>query len=226
MDETFVTFQGADRSFAREFQTGGFSPRVLELALFAALQEQGHVLERPGGAPDFLIGGPHPVAVEATTSNPAQSTPAADLDPPKGSHPLVPKDLEDAENEFVLQCAKALRRKLEKRDAQGRSYWEQPHTQDRPFVIALESFHHLSALFHTVAPLASYLYGRRDVATRDEHSTLVLTSEEITEHRHKDTVIPSGLFTRPEAAHLSAVVFSNSATVGHVRWSGVSTATR
>lgn len=78
MDETFAVFHGADRSFVREFQTGGFSPRVLELALFGALQEQGHVLERTGGAPDFLISGPHPVAIEATTSNPAQTAPLPD----------------------------------------------------------------------------------------------------------------------------------------------------
>lgn len=215
MDETFTTFNGADRSFVREFQTGGFSPRVLELALFAALHEQGHTLEHTGGAPDFLLGGDDPVAIEATTSNPTQgASPAADLEQlPQGKHPLVPADLDDAEAEFVLQSAKALRRKLEKRSAQGHAYWQALHVQGRPFVIALESFHHLSALFHTVGPLASYLYGRRDVATRDDRGALVLTSEKITEHRRGDTSIPSGLFAQPEAAHLSAVIFSNSATV-------------
>ncbi|MFD5445988.1 hypothetical protein [Streptomyces tendae] len=215
MDETFAAFGGADRSFIREFQTGGFSPRVLELALFAALHEQGHTLEHTGGAPDFLLGGDHPVAIEATTSNPAQgASPEADLEQlPQGKHPLVPADLDDAEAEFVLQSAKALRRKLDKRSAQGHAYWQAPHVQGRPFVIALESFHHLSSLFHTVTPLANYLYGHRDVATRDDHGTLVLTSEKITEHRRGDTSIPSGLFAQPEAAHLSAVIFSNSATV-------------
>ncbi|MFB6674436.1 hypothetical protein ACFCWG_18915 [Streptomyces sp. NPDC056390] len=215
MDETFATFRGADRSFIREFQTGGFSPRVLELALFAALHEQGHTLEHTGGAPDFLLGGDNPVAIEATTSNPAQgASPAADLEQlPQGKHPLIPADLDDAEAEFVLQSAKALRRKLEKRSAQGHAYWEAPHVQSRPFVIALESFHHLSALFHTVGPLSNYLYGRRDVAARDDQGALILTSEKITEHRRGDTSIPSGLFAQPEAAHLSAVIFSNSATV-------------
>ncbi|WP_406426622.1 hypothetical protein [Streptomyces sp. NBC_00147] len=215
MDETFATFRGADRSFVREFQTGGFSPRVLELALFAALHEQGHSLEHTGGAPDFLLEGANPVAIEATTSNPTQgASPAADLEQlPQGKHPLVPADLDAAEAEFVLQSAKALRRKLEKRSAQGHAYWQAPHVQGRPFVIALESFHHLSALFHTVAPLANYLYGRRDVATRDHQGALVLASEKITEHRRGDTSIPSGLFAQPEAAHLSAVIFSNSATV-------------
>lgn len=78
---------------------------------------------------------------------------------------MVPADLKAAEAEFVFQSAKALRRKLLKRDAQGRAYWEQ-HVQGRPFVIALESFHHLSSLFHTVGPLADYLYGHRTVPGR------------------------------------------------------------
>ncbi|MFD3658128.1 hypothetical protein [Streptomyces sp. NPDC058620] len=214
MDEIFVTFHGADRSFVREFQTTGFSPRVLELALFAALHEQGHVLEHTGGAPDFLIGGSDPVAIEATTSNPAQgvSLEAAFEQLPREQHPLVPADLDDAEAEFVFQTAKALGRKIEKRSAQGHAYWQAPHVQGRPFVIALESFHHLSALFHTVSPLANYLYGCRDVATRDAEGALVLSSEKVTEHWRGDSRIPSGLFARPEAAHLSAVIFSNSAT--------------
>ncbi|MFG2803674.1 hypothetical protein [Streptomyces pseudovenezuelae] len=215
MDETFATFHGADRSFVREFQTGGFSPRVLELALYAALHEQGHTLERTGGAPDFLISGPHPAAIEATTSNPAQTAPIPDPDdaPGSGRHPLVPEDLEAAEAEFIVQSAKALRRKLLKRDAHGHAYWEQPHIQGRPFIIALESFHHLSSLFHAVGPLASYLYGHRTVPGRDGNGALVWTSEKITEHRYADTTIPSGLFALPEAAHLAAVIFSNSATV-------------
>ncbi|MFD5548694.1 hypothetical protein ACFWJQ_18395 [Streptomyces goshikiensis] len=215
MDEAFTTFHGADRSFIREFQTTGFSPRVLELTLFAALHEQGHVFEHTGGAPDFLIGGSDPLAIEATTSNPAQGTSltAAFHHPPRKEHPLVPADLDDAEAEFVLQAAKALSRKIEKRSAQGHAYWQAPHVQGRPFVIALESFHHLSSLFHTVGPLANYLYGRRAVATRDDEGALVLTSEKITEHRRGGSRIPSGLFAQPEAAHLSGVIFSNSATV-------------
>lgn len=41
MDEVFADFPDVDHSFVREFQTAGFSARVLELALFAALREQG-----------------------------------------------------------------------------------------------------------------------------------------------------------------------------------------
>lgn len=72
MDEIFADFPDVDHSFVREFQTGGFSPRMLELALFGYLQEQEYVLDRSKPAPDFVITGDSPVAIEATTSNPPQ----------------------------------------------------------------------------------------------------------------------------------------------------------
>ena len=46
MDEIFVDFSDVDHSFIREFQSGGFSSRVLELALFAYHQEQRYELVR------------------------------------------------------------------------------------------------------------------------------------------------------------------------------------
>ncbi|MFJ9026034.1 hypothetical protein ACIRPU_39625 [Streptomyces sp. NPDC102259] len=41
----------------------------------------------------------------------------------------------------------------------------------------------------------------------------MLNSQIVTEHRRKDKTIPSGLFAQPEAEHLAAVIFTNSATV-------------
>jgi hypothetical protein len=72
MDEVFAGFQDVDHSFVREFQTGGFSPRVFELALFAYLKEQGYDLDRSSPAPDLVIRGDVAVAIEVTTSNPSQ----------------------------------------------------------------------------------------------------------------------------------------------------------
>jgi hypothetical protein len=125
----------------------------------------------------------------------------------------IPDDLPSSQREFVFQAGKALRRKLLKRDAAGRAYWEQPHVAGVPFVIALEPFHATSALIHAVGWLAQYLYGRRDVFAYDAHGRLQLTSEPIRDHQHGGKSIPSGLFALPEAAHLSAVLFTNSSTV-------------
>jgi hypothetical protein len=213
MSEVFADFRDVDRSFVREFQTGGFSPRVFELALFAALREQNLVLDRDQATVDFVVRGEHPVAIEATTTNPAAGMDPDDVDPRTGPERLVPDDLDAAEREFVHQAGKALRRKLVKRDSQGRAYWELPHVAGVPFVIALEAFHGASSLFHAVSPLATYLLGRRDAAAFDDDGTLRLSAEQVSEHEYNGKVIPSGLFALPEAAHLAAVVFSNSATV-------------
>jgi hypothetical protein len=126
---------------------------------------------------------------------------------------LVPDDLPAAEQEFVFQAGKALRRKLLKRNAAGLAYWEQPHVFRMPFVIALESFHSASSLFHTVGFLSHYLYGQRDVFTYDTAGNLHISGESITEHQYRDKTIPSCLFSMPEASHLSAVLFTNSATI-------------
>jgi hypothetical protein len=82
-----------------------------------------------------------------------------------------------------------------------------------PFVIALESFHSASSLVHAIRPLGDYLYGQRDVATYDADGNLHLAGEPITEHQHGGKTIPSGLFSQPEASHLSAVLFTNNATI-------------
>ncbi|MFE9679544.1 hypothetical protein ACFYO5_36485 [Streptomyces sp. NPDC006259] len=213
MDETFADFPDVDHSFVREFQTAGFSARVFELALFAALREQGKELDRTSPAPDFLTTGDTPVAIEATTTNPPQGEKDDDEDITAAVRRLIPDDMEEAQAEFTMQIGKALRRKLEHRDAQGHAYWEKPHVKGTPFVIAVQSFHSPSALIHTTSTLSTYLYGIRDIPSRDAHGSLVLNSQVVTEHRHKHKTIPSGLFAQPEAEHLAAVIFTNSATV-------------
>jgi hypothetical protein len=213
MDEVFAGFRDADGSFVREFQTAGFSPRVFELALFAYLQEQGYDLDRSSPTPDFLLRGDSPVAIEACTSNPPQNDADKDTRLPSSGWPSVPDDLPSEEREFVFQAGKALRRKLLKRDAAGRSYWELPRLAGVPFVIALESFHNTGSLFHSVGFLAQYLYGLHDIPSYDPDGRLHLTAEPIGQHEHAGKCIPSGLFALPEAAGLAAVLFSNSSTV-------------
>ncbi|WP_217207477.1 hypothetical protein [Streptomyces sp. AC550_RSS872] len=215
MDEIFSTFPDTDGNFRKEFQTTGFSPRFLELTLYAMLQEQGHQVDRSSAAPDFVIRGAHPVAIEATTTNPPQgSTSETDEDIMAAVRRLIPDDLAEAEEEFVLQAGKAIRRKMIKRDAQGHAYWEKPHVAGVPFAIALEAFHHPSALIFSSTALANYLYGQRDVAHHDNNGRLVITSEQITEHKNRDKKpIPSGLFNQPGSEHLAAVMFTNDATI-------------
>lgn len=150
MNLIFADFRDVDKSFIQEFQTGGFSPRVFELALFAYLQEQDLELDRSEAAPDLVVRGSHPVAIEVTTTNPHQET--ASTAPAKVS--WIPNDLPEAHKAFVFQLAKVLRRKLVHRDAQGRAYWEKPHVAGVPFVIAVGAFHNEHAQWHPMGLVA------------------------------------------------------------------------
>jgi hypothetical protein len=101
MNEVFTNFPDVDHSFVREFQTGGFSPRVLELALFAYTQEQGYDLDRTSPAPDFVLSGSSPVAIEATTTNPPEGQDPDDVDRTTGLRRLIPEGGPEAEQSFL-----------------------------------------------------------------------------------------------------------------------------
>jgi len=205
MTEIFADFVDIDHSFVREFQTNGFDARLFELALFAYLREQQQELDRSHASPDFLLNGPTPVAIEVTTTNPVQGAPT-----PPAEQALA--DLQAGGEAFVHQIGKALRRKL-LHQVQGGHYWELPHLQQVPFVVAVGAFHATLAQVYPMGLVAQYLYGTRDLAERQDDGTLTLIHQAIAEHVVDTKPIPSGLFRQPEAAHLSGVLFSNNHTV-------------
>jgi hypothetical protein len=209
MNEIFTDFHDVDKSFVREFQSAGFSARVFELALFAYLREQGLSPDRSHAAPDFVIRGEYPVAIEVTTANPAQGREPDDLE----FAPLRPEEIFDADQAFVFQLGKALRRKLTHRDAAGCAYWEKSHVRDVPFVIAIGAFHNQNAQMHVMSSVSEYLYGQRDVLGHDDSGKLTITTHGIDSHKLGDKTIPSGLFRLPEAANLAGVLFSNAHTI-------------
>jgi len=214
MNRVFQDWPNRRREFRRDFQTGGFSARTWELALFAYMAERDYTIDLSFGRPDFLVSrGGVTVALEATTTNP----PRNEFPQPKPvvlseGLPQVPRDIEASRVELVFQLAKALRRKLHHLDSKGLHYWEAPHTTSLPFVIAVEAFHGDTALFHSDAPLASYLYGLRWTGTTTEHGKAEFTIEVIEEHRRGVRSIPSAFFASSEARHVSAVLFSNAGT--------------
>jgi hypothetical protein len=129
----------------------GFSARVFELALFAYLQEQGLELDRSEAAPDFVVRGDHPVAIEVTTTNPPQGSEPTNL----ADFSWIPEDLPAADKEFVFQLGKSLRKKMIHRDAERRAYWEKPHVAGIPFVIAVGAFHNDHSQWHPLDSLRS-----------------------------------------------------------------------
>ncbi|MFF0532878.1 hypothetical protein ACFYT3_31460 [Nocardia amikacinitolerans] len=210
MSEVFAEFVDVDGSFVREFQTGGFSPRVTELALFSYLREQGLSLDNSAAAPDFLTVGAATVAIEVTTANP----PAGTVPGAGGVAAMTPLDLDQAINGFVFQMGKAIRRKLLHRNKDGLAYWELPHVGDAPFVVAVQDFHAPYAHLFSVGALGDYLWGRREFGLYDPSGRLTVRSSPLTAHQYNGKSIPSGLFAQPEAEYLSGILFTNEHTVG------------
>ena len=81
----------------------------------------------------------------------------------------------------------------------------------RPFALALADFHESGSMVWSREALPTYLYGlRADVQGEGAERRAVGTPIANLTGKHG---IPAGLFRDPDFAHLSAVIFSNAATL-------------
>jgi hypothetical protein len=191
-----------DGNFVEQFQTTGFDSRVWELYLYAALEDTGYEVEQPEPAPDFMLhAGRELWALEATTTNLREG----EKQPQVGSEAEL---LEFLKHELPIRLGSPLFTKLQK------NYASNEKLAGLPFVLGLECFVSNGSMFHSESPLGSYLYGIHSSPIRNADGTLSVRHEPIAEHRVGDKVIPSGFFNQPGAEQISAVLFSNSGTVG------------
>lgn len=199
--EIAYAFVDVDGNYVKDFQTTGFNSRLWELFLFVFLYEQKCFVAREFASPDFCaIKFGFPIAIEAVTVNPTE-----------GEDPPFPKTPEEArelcQNYMPIKFGSALYSKLKKR------YWNLPHVKGVPFIIAIHDFHGGDSMTWSAPALEDYLYGVRASWKKDNKGTLHITETPITDHEWKGKRIPSGFFNLPEAENVSAVIFSNSATL-------------
>jgi hypothetical protein len=83
----------------------------------------------------------------------------------------------------------------------------------RPFLIAIHDYHANSSMTWSAPALDDYLFGLRASWVKDSEGVLHVTETQIAEHVWRDKRIPSGFFNLPEAKFVSAILFSNSATL-------------
>jgi DNA-binding transcriptional MerR regulator len=118
-------------------------------AKYALFTELGYGLDRQYPAPDFhCVGLRADFFVEATTVNPSAQAPIISETNRKSyfSH-YVP-----------IKYGSALFSKLQKR------YWELPHVQGHPLLLAVQDFHAPQAMTWSNTALVEYLYGVRQLA--------------------------------------------------------------
>lgn len=201
MQELARAFIDVDGNFLQDFQTTGFNARLWELYISAFLYEQRFAVCREFDRPDYYVRkGSVQLGIEVTTVNPTDG------------EPLL-KARDEAEltllrQEYMpIKYGSALLSKMQKR------YWELPHMKDKPFTLAIHDFCGDDSMTWSAPSIEEYLFGVRASWNRDANGILHVTEHPISEHRWKDKVINSGFFNQPEARHVSAVLFSNSATL-------------
>lgn len=194
-------FVDVDGNFLKDFQTTGFNARLWELYLSAFLYEQRFSVDRDVDRPDFCAAkAGFPVGIEAVTVNPT-----AGETPPK---PTNDAELRALRQDYMpIKFGSVLFSKLQKR------YWELPHMVGLPLVFAVHDFCFDDSMTWSAPAIEDYLYGLRATWRKDESGKLHIAENIVAEHCWNSKRIPSGFFNQPDTRHISAVLFSNAATL-------------
>lgn len=217
IQEISYSFIDKDNNFVKEFQGQGFNQRLWEIFLYVLFQKEKFEIDYTKPSPDFsLLKYGMPVFVEAVTvgQNHDRDIIAAS-----------PMDVISLSDDYMpIKFGSSLHSKMAKK------YWELPHVKGHPFVIAIHDYHGpatkpdiLGSMTWSRAGLESYLYGIREEIIVDgevvrprmidgENGPEVAT-QKIEYHKHKDKTIPSRFFEQPDSENVSAILFSNGATV-------------
>lgn len=210
MNEVFNSMEQIDNDFIQQFQSNNCDARIWELYLMAAFHEMNFTIHRVHDRPDFeLVKNGVKIFIEAVTSNPAKG------DPFESKLKILKEVSEEQWPEFVKELRErsttrlsaALFNKLRK------EYWNLEWVAGQPLVLALAPFHHSMAQWLSDSILSSYLYGFENTWHYDESGQLQIDTHKLTEHPNKDKTIPSNFFGLENSEHVSAVLFSNSATI-------------
>ena len=187
-----------DPHFVSEFQFKQFDQRLWEMYLWAAFREFGFDVSQPE-APDFLCSTPGvSFTVEATTVSPSTSGVLFDHPDPK-----TPEEMTDfLANYMAIKFGSSLTSKLNKKDKNGKSYWERGDASSRPFLLAT----------YTQSALMPYLYGHR-VEWEMIDGELSVRAVKGGVHTYKGKSVETGFFDLPGAENVSAVIFSNAGTL-------------
>lgn len=205
MQQIYEQWGGADRHFIREFQTAGFDARVFELYLAATLRSLGWTVGCEGGRPDFHCRGPDlEFYIEAGTAN-SPGNPEPVTTPEEYLRGFQSQT--QNRDEVAVRFGSVLQSKANMR------YQDLPHVAGKPIVLAVQAFFGPGALLHNELPLVRYLYDMALIEV-DSAGAAVPTDAAVGRHVGDTKTIPSGWFKDADAAHISAVMWSNTGTVG------------
>lgn len=209
INEIMPHFLDVDGNFVEQFQTQGFDSRLWELYLFCYFNEEGLLIDRSHFAPDFLLSSNHMnVSLEAVIVSNKE---------PNKIWTEKPK-LEDIFKKKALMPARwgsSLFSKLTHTDKSNKHYWEYPHTQEKPFILAIADFHETFSMTWSQNSLITYLYGYRYDHSYNEKGELIVHPIKVENHIKGEgrNTIPSGFFFQDNSEYISAVLHSSCGTI-------------
>ncbi|WP_175892904.1 hypothetical protein [Burkholderia cepacia] len=203
LNQLYLAMPNPDPNWARDCQTENFHTRMWEAQLLASFREQGLLVTQEYPSPDFhvtnLKGGS--AWVEAVTANPSARYDHACA----GTNPFPLDRRERMLGAAAERYARTLRNKLSK------GYTNMPHVAGKPFAIAIADFHAPGSMMWSREALMAYLYGVY-VRKIEREGKIVAVAESV-DTLPGDPGIRAGLFFTSEGEELSAVIFSNAATL-------------
>lgn len=201
--EVVYSYVDPDGNYIREFQTQGFDARIWELFLYVYLYDAGFEFNHDNAAPDYNVSFyGNECCIEAVTVNPSQNP-----DRPDAKQPETPEEiLALTDNYLPMKFGSSLYSKLQKK------YWEKDHVKGKPLVIAIHDFHMPGSMGWSRTALSEYLYGRR-IRLVDRNGKKEVINEVIEAHQWQGKEIPSNFFGLPDGENISAILFTNAATI-------------
>jgi hypothetical protein len=211
LSEMMRHFRDVDGNFVEQFQSAAFDARLWELYLYAALLEMGLYVSKEHEAPDFEVrASGKKVFIEAVIVGPSPKDPPLKQAPSGMPVPHSPEMIKELlKTRMPIRFGSPLFSKL----GRPKPYWELPHVQGHPLVLAVADFHEDQSMTWTSPALLEYLYGVTHDFLYDDAGQLVITPLKLETHEYQGKVIPSGFFFQPKAEHVSAVLFSSSGTI-------------
>lgn len=190
-----------DGNYIKDFQTSGFHGRLWETFLFALFKELNFDVIDEKDRPDFQIekmGAT--IFVEAVTVNPSKNGKNQNNQQPQNDDEINNLN----RNYMPIKFGSSLYSKLKKK------YWELEHVQNKPLVIAIHDYHLGDSMTWSRNGLLNYLYGLEHFV---DPQTKRAKTRYFKYHQYKSKKIASNFFNYQNAKHISAVLFTNSATL-------------
>lgn len=214
IEELYLALPRPDANFVSDMRGKHFGARLWELYLLACFREQGVLVAQDHPSPDFYIERNGLVAfVEAVTANAAEGAESSST----GSHAPSNPD-ERLAGPMAVRFAKTLRSKLQ------RNYQQLTHVRGKPFALAVADFSGPSSMVWSRESLMAYLFGQTpSVVNTPRGQTAIAYDLAYLKGPQK---IPAGLFKDPEHSGLSAIIFSNAATISKFNRMGFLAGTR